>query len=135
MSSTSPSPTGTDRAGGVTVIYRAPDDQPIRPTPEARAEVLRRILVTLEAYRAHYGWEPAWVECNVYPALTYGLPCGGGTSVSGCAAAGGPLYVGGDIRALFHELHHLHRHALGDPEWTQHGAEHWAEVWRWNPSW
>jgi hypothetical protein len=90
--------------------------------------------LTLEAYRAAYSWQPDSLEVRVYPAITYGLPaCGTGSS--GCAYAGGPVYVAGDLNALFHELHHYHRWALGDPDWTRHDAPHWAPVYEWRPPW
>lgn len=125
--------TARDRAGPLELTYRAPDDQLLRPPPEARAEALRRTLLTLDAYRVAYDWEPALTELRVYPGTERGLACGPGSS--GCAYPGGPLLVGGDVGALFHELHHLHRWSLGDPEWTQHAAPHWAPVWAWRPLW
>lgn len=101
--------------------------------PDVRAEAVRRALLTLEAYRAAYGWEPAALEVRVYPALRSGLPCGIGAS--GCAWAGGPILVGGDQGATFHEIHHFHRWSLGDPDWKNHVGDHWAPVWAWVPPW
>lgn len=129
-----PSSTWTDRVGPLTVSYHDPQEQPIPLQPERRAEVLRRAILTLDAYRAAYGWQPEALHVRVYPALERGLPgCGPGSS--GCAFAGGPVSVGGSLSALFHELHHYHRWALGDPDWTQHSAAHWQPVNEWRPPW
>lgn len=96
--------------------------------------MLRRILLTLDAYRAAYGWQPDALSVRVYPAIERGLPgCGAGSV--GCVPAGGPVSVTGDVRALFHEIHHFHRWALGDPDWTSHNGAHWAPVYAWVPPW
>lgn len=118
------------------MTYLAPDNSPIRIDPDRRAETVRRVLLTLEAYRAAYNWEPAYEEVRVYPALTTPshLPCGV-ANAGGCAYPGGPLFVAGDVDGLMHELHHLHRFALGDPAWKEHSAAHWDAVNRWSPPW
>lgn len=97
---------------------------------------MRRTLVTLVAFEAAYGWQPALVEVRVFPTLVTGqpVPCGV-RNVGGCAYPGGPLFVAGDLDGLFHELNHLRLFSLGDPAWTAHAGPQWDAVNKWVPPW